>query len=90
MNILLFDEFTTIPIIFFSIFGVIFVTAFVFVIISIVKGLKNKGEIEKNIGDIIKSKFNGKVKADKKDVCEYCGRIVDETGKCPNCGARKS
>ena len=45
MNILLFDEFTTIPIIFFSIFGVIFVTAFVFVIISIVKGLKNKGEI---------------------------------------------
>lgn len=88
LNILL-DAFDVVPIIMFSIFGVVFVTIVVFFIIFAVNGMKKSKDIGKTIGETIKQKLSNNPDGKKQTKCDYCGSIVDENGRCPNCGAKK-
>ena len=97
MNLMLFDNFMILPIIFFVIFGIIFVVFFVFAIVNMRKNMKKSKELQdagKDIGSIIKEKLieqlDGESPKKKYGTCDYCGSTLDETGKCPNCGARKN
>ena len=87
-NILL-DAFEVSSRIMFAFMGVIFVAVFISVIVSIILGIKKNREIGKTIGETIKQKLAINPDGKKQSKCDYCGSIVDENGRCPNCGAKK-
>lgn len=88
LNILL-DAFEVSSRIMFAFMGVIFVAVFISVIVSIILGIKKNREIGNSIGERLKERLSNNPNAKKQTKCDYCGSIVDENGRCPNCGAKK-
>ena len=77
-------------IIFPIIFFVIFITAFVFIIINVYKNAKNfkDNDLPQIFKEIDKYTNKSQLPQTKSTKCIYCGSKVDAgEDKCPNCGA---
>lgn len=78
------------PIIFFVAFFVVFIVIAVF---SFKNAKRNMDDAKTRMNQIFNSPFFGNNKNDNhttsQDICEYCGSVLDDTGKCPGCGAVK-
>ncbi len=78
-----------IPIIFFSVFFVVFIIIAIF---SFKNARKNMKEAKTRLNQFFNSSIFGDGKNNNNtnsNVCEYCGSVLDESGKCPSCGAVK-
>ena len=79
------DMFFLVPIIFVSVFFVVFIIIAVFVFKNAKSNIKTAQKTFQNMQNLNEKE----TKKDKSKICDYCGNAIDNTGKCESCGATK-